>query len=119
MTHPNPTEDRRLDLPDVITRYLDTHDRRETDTTLATFRPDATVVDEGQTYGGTDAIRHWLDTAGREYTYTRTLIDATSTGDDTWVIRNRLNGDFPGAVADLDYRFTLAADLIVRLVIAP
>jgi hypothetical protein len=119
MTHSNPAEDHRHDVPDVITRYLDTHDRRETDTTLAAFSPDATVVDENRAYVGTDAIRRWLDTAGREFTFTRTFIEATSTGDDTWVIRNRLEGDFPGNVADLDYQFTLAADLIVRLVIAP
>jgi ketosteroid isomerase-like protein len=119
MTHSNPAEDRSLDLPDVIARYLDTHDRRDTDATLATFSPDATVVDEGRTYAGTDAIRRWLDTAGHEFTFTRTFIEATSTGDDTWVIRNRLTGDFPGGVADLDYRFVLADGLIAGLLIAP
>jgi hypothetical protein len=119
MTHSNPAEDRSLDVPNVITRYLDTHDLLDTDATLATFSPDATVVDEGQTYVGTDAIRDWLDTAGREFAFTRTFVDATSTGDDAWVIRNRLVGDFPGGVADLDYRFELGDGLIVGLVIAP
>jgi hypothetical protein len=38
---------------------------------------------------------------------------------DTWLIRNRLEGNFPGNVVDLRYRFELAGDLITALVIAP
>ena len=32
---------------------------------------------------------------------------------------NRLEGNFPGGVADLNFRFTLAGDRIAELVIAP
>ena len=32
---------------------------------------------------------------------------------------NRLEGDFPGGVVDLDYRFTVDGDRIAELVIAP
>jgi hypothetical protein len=32
---------------------------------------------------------------------------------------NHLEGDFPGGVADLAYRFTMDCDLIAELVIAP
>jgi hypothetical protein len=104
--------------PDVIARYLDAHDRRATAPTLTTFATDATVVDERRTYTGTDAIRQWLDTTASKYTYTRTLLDAHF-DDGTWVLHNRLVGDFPGNIADLRYRFTLADDLITELVIAP
>ena len=41
-------------------------------------------------------------------------VDATH-----WVAVNRLEGDFPGGVAELRYRFTLADDLVTELVIAP
>ncbi len=36
-----------------------------------------------------------------------------------WVATQRLEGDFPGGVADLDYRFTMSGDLIDELVIVP
>jgi hypothetical protein len=40
--------------------------------------------------------------------------------DDTrYVVSNRIEGDFPGGVVDVIYRFTLADDLITRLEIAP
>ena len=41
-------------------------------------------------------------------------------GDDgTWTAVNHIEGDFPGGVADLRYRFVMAGDLVAELVIAP
>jgi hypothetical protein len=119
MQHTNPNGDENTTrLPEVIARYLDAHDRHATAATLATFAADATVIDEGHTYTGTDAIRHWLDTAASEYTYTRTLLDA-HVEESAWVLGNRLEGDFPGNIADLRFRFTLTDGLITELVITP
>ena len=112
-------EDRnRVQVPEVIRRYLDAHDRRDTEVALATFAPDATVDDEERHFRGPDEIRTFLTTAGAEFTYTRTFVDAQSV-DDAWVIHNRLEGDFPGGVADLRYQFVLIDGLIAQLVIAP
>jgi ketosteroid isomerase-like protein len=108
-----------IDPPDVIRRYQDAHDRHDTETALATFTPDARVIDEGHEHKGTDAIRHWLETAATEFTYTRTLITAESLDHKTWLVVNRLEGDFPGGVVDLRYRFQLSGGLISELVIAP
>ena len=55
---------------------------------------------------------------GAESSYTTELIGAQRVDDAHWVVTNRLEGDFPGGVAELDYRFTLADDLIAQLVIA-
>ena len=108
-----------IDLPDVIRRYQDAHDRHDTETALATFTPDARAIDEGHEHNGTDAIRHWLETAATEFTYTRTLVAAESLDAETWLVVNHLEGDFPGGVVDLRYRFQLSGDLISELVIAP
>ena len=54
-----------------------------------------------------------------EFTYTIELVGAERTDDAHWVAVNRLEGTFPGGVAELRYRFTLADDLITELVIAP
>ena len=106
-------------LPEAITRYQDARDQRDTQRALSAFAPDARVVDEAREYEGSDEIHGWLATAGHEFTFTRTLLGADTDGSDGWIVHNRLEGDFPGNVADLRYRFRLADGLIAELVIAP
>ncbi|MDQ6853834.1 MAG: nuclear transport factor 2 family protein [Actinomycetota bacterium] len=113
------SDDATIDLPDVIRRYQDAHDRHDTETALATFTPDARVIDEEHEHKGTDDIRHWLRTAATEFTYTRTLVTADALEAKTWLVVNHLEGDFPGGVVDLRYRFRLSGGLISELVIAP
>ena len=54
-----------------------------------------------------------------EYTFTRTLLGAEPLDDGRWLVRNHLEGDFPGGAVDLRYEFALTDGLISRLVIAP
>ncbi len=108
-----------LELPGVVGRYQDAHDRRDTEAALSAFTADARVVDDGREYRGSDEIREWLDHAASEFTFTRSFVGAQATGADTWIVVNHLEGDFPGGVVDLRYQFTLKGDLIAELVIAP
>jgi ketosteroid isomerase-like protein len=113
-----------IELPAVIERYQSAHDQRDTDTALSTFTDDATVIDDGQTYVGTDSIRSWLDTAASEFTYTRTLTslaedETDDAGNGRYVVHNHLAGNFPGSPVDLAYRFDLADGRIHRLEILP
>jgi hypothetical protein len=108
-----------IELPEVIRRYQDAHDRHDTGAALATFAPDGRVVDDGHGHVGTYEIRHWLDTTASEFTYTRTLVDFEPLDAGAWLVVNHLEGDFPGGQVDLRYRFQLADDLITELVIAP
>jgi hypothetical protein len=107
------------DLPQVIAAYQDAHDRHDTPASLATFTTTARVADDGHEYVGTDEIRTWLDTAASEYEYTRTQLGADVEDDGSWIVRNRVVGNFPGGTVDLAYRFVLDGDLIAELVIAP
>ena len=107
------------DVPAVIDRYLRAHDRRDTDAALSTFAANATVVDDGQRYVGPDRIRDWLANASTQFRYTRTFTGADAVDADTWLVTNRLEGDFPGGVVDLGYQFRLAGDAIAELLIAP
>ena len=106
-------------LPAAIRGYLAAHTPGDTDAALRAFAPTAVVVDEGITYRGTEEIRGFLVKGGAEFTYTTTLVAAERTDDDSWVAVNHLEGDFPGGVVDLRYRFTLAGDRVAELVIAP
>ncbi len=106
-------------VPDIITTYQLAHDRHDIDAALATFSPDATVVDDGRTHVGTAEIRAWLDRTTNEFTYTRSLTGADDHGDGAYTVRNHLAGNFPGGQVDLRYRFELRDDLIQSLHSAP
>lgn len=106
-------------MPDVLRRYLEAHDRHDTDAALSAFAPDAHVLDDGQDYRGLNAIRDWLARASTQFTYTRTLLDAHAEAPNHWLVRNRLEGDFPGGVVDLRYQFTLVDGLIADLAVIP
>ncbi|MBE1546785.1 hypothetical protein GGC64_000793 [Mycobacterium sp. OAS707] len=105
-------------LPDTIKTFMTALDNRETERALATITADATVTDEGRDYTGHDDIGSWIATAASEYTYTTKVTGATTT-DTTIDVAQHLEGDFPGGVADLHYRFTMDGASISRLVIEP
>jgi hypothetical protein len=107
------------ELPVSITRYLTAHQARDLDTAIAHYTPDASVTDEGRTYHGPEQIRAWLSRSASEYTYTTQLTGAAKVDDRHYDAVHHLEGDFPGGVVDLHFRFTLQDGLIARLVIEP
>ncbi|WBB53795.1 nuclear transport factor 2 family protein [Verrucosispora sp. WMMD573] len=107
------------ELPAAITTFLPAHEARDTKTAIDAFALDALVTDEGRTYHGRDKIRGWLERSSSEYTYTTEFVSATHGGEAGWDIVQHLEGDFPGRMVDLHYRFTLDGERITRLVIEP
>ena len=109
-------------LPVVLRDFLPAHLARDPGA-LRAFAPDAVVTDEGRTLRGHDEIGPWLRDAGTEFTYTTDIVGAERVDDDLpgehWVAVLHLEGDFPGGVADLRYRFALVDGLVSGLVIAP
>lgn len=105
-------------LPDTIKTFMTALDAREVDQALATLTTDAVVTDEGHDYKGHDEIGAWVATAAAEYTYTTAFTGATTT-EARVDVGQHLEGNFPGGVADLHYRFTLDGASISRLVIEP
>lgn len=114
-----PTAIQPAQLPTTIRTFLTAHAAGETDVAARAFTPDAVVVDEGRTFRGTDQVLDFLRSAGSAYTFTSELVGAERVDDAHWVAINRLEGDFPGGIVDLRYRFTTSDDLISELVIAP
>ncbi len=107
------------DLPATLSSYLAAHAAGDTGTAVRAFGPTAVVVDQGRTFRGTDEVLCFLRGAGAEFTYTTELVGAQRIDGTRWVAVNRLEGDFPGGLAWLDYRFAMDGDLIAELVIAP
>ena len=71
-----PTSIQPSQLPATIRGFLAAHVARDADAAIRAFSPTAVVVDEGQTFRGTDEIRGFLRHAGAEFTYTTELIGA-------------------------------------------
>lgn len=107
------------ELPDTIRDFLVAHLARDVDAAMRTFTADPVVVDDGTTYRGSADVREFLASAGSEFRYTTELVAAERVDEAHWVAVNRLEGDFPGGVVELAYRFVMDGDSIVELVIAP
>jgi hypothetical protein len=105
-------------LPKTVRTFMTALDAREADQALATLSADAVVTDEGHDYKGHNEIGDWVAKAAAEYTYTSAFTGATTT--DVGVdVGQHLEGNFPGGVADLHYRFTLDGTVLSRVVIEP
>ena len=122
-TPPDPTAaEMAKHLPPAITRYLreaDPQHKANAHDLLSAFATDATVIDDGRTYTGHDEIHRWRESEASEYTYTVNVSHVEKFDDDHYVVTSHLEGDFPGGVVDLHFRFTLRDGLISELVIEP
>lgn len=106
-------------LPEMVKTYLTAHHDGEHAQALATFTTDAVVTDEGHDHVGREQIEAWLNGPASEFTYTTEFASATSIDGGHVDVLQRLEGNFPGGVADLHYRFSMTGALISRLVIEP
>lgn len=120
-TYENQTAPLSVDaLPSAVRTFVAAHQAHDRETELSCFAEDATVTDEGHTHTGLAELRAWLGKAESEYAYTTEVTGATSTDETHHDVVHHLEGDFPGGVVDLHFRFVLAADgRIASLVIEP
>jgi hypothetical protein len=102
-----------------VTRYFEADARRDVEAILALFTDDAVVVDERQTWSASAGIRAWQLGPASKYDYTVEVTGIEPTGEDSYRATGRLEGNFPGGTADLNFDFTIAGELISRLEIAP
>ena len=105
-------------LPTTVHDFFAAHVVRDADTASSLLTEDAVVVDQGETFRGREAAHAFLRDAGSEFEYTTEQIGAHRVDDAHWVVTVRLEGTFPGGVAELDYRFALRDGLVAELVIA-
>jgi hypothetical protein len=107
------------ELPPVVSRYFRADGKRDVDAILALFTPDATVLDEGETYRGINRLRAWQDGPASRWEYTVTILDARPLADGRLRVGGRLDGNFPGGTAAVNFDFELADEQIRALAIAP
>ena len=105
-------------LPTTVRDFLAASNVHDAGTASSFLVEDVVIVDQNETFRGRDEVHAFLRDAGAEFEYTTEQIGARRVDDDHWVVTLRLEGTFPGGVADLDYRFTLRGNLVAELVIA-
>ena len=103
------------ELPEPITTYLVAHAGRDAGGALAAFTTHA----EGRDHRGRAEIEAWLNSSAGAYSYTTEFTGANALDTTSFDVVQHLEGDFPGGVADLHYRFTLEDGRISRLGIEP
>ena len=103
-----------MDLHPAIETYFDADRRHDRDALTAAFEPDATVVDEGRTHEGREAIGAWWSQAQARYEAVLEPLEATS-GDGATVVQARASGNFAGSPAILTFVFRTAGDRIQAL----
>lgn len=94
------------ELPAAVHGFVDGWQGGEADKVEALFSPDAVVSDQGETHRGLGEIRTWIDESIHLFTTTLTFLGAREV-DGMVGASYRLEGDFPGGVADLEYQFHL------------
>lgn len=101
-------------LPKGIEAYFDADRDGGPDAVAATFTEDGIVKDKGRTHVGRHAIREWMASEGRKYSYTVDPFFIDTRNGKTQVT-GHVVGTFPGSPVDLRYFFVLAGDKIAEL----
>jgi ketosteroid isomerase-like protein len=104
-----------MSTPPVIARYLAAAGTGDIAALAGCFTEDGTVLDEGHTYTGPAEIVSWRESLARQWTYTTTVTSSEPIDGGDYRVSVRAEGDFPGGVADLTYRFALRDGLISAL----
>ena len=112
------TEIQSESLPAAVRDFMAAQVAGDADASSSFFTEDVVLVDQGETVHGKERAHAFLRDAGSEFEYTTEQIGARRVDDAHCVVTLRLEGTFPGGVAELDYRFTLRDDLVTELVIA-
>ncbi|MDO9356765.1 MAG: nuclear transport factor 2 family protein [Solirubrobacteraceae bacterium] len=102
-----------IETPDVIARYHAAAEARDWPALAACFTADGVVRDERQTYVGHAEIRAWREAV--PWSYATTVGTTAQRPDGVYEVPVHLEGDFPGGVADVTWRFLLEDDLIAEL----
>jgi hypothetical protein len=106
-------------LPAPVRGYFEADAVRDIGAVLSVFTPDAVVVDEGRTYRGAEALTDWQSGSASRYEYSVTVLDQDRLPDGRVRIVGRLDGNFPGGTATVNFDFALTGDRISGLHIAP
>lgn len=108
-----------VQLPPAITGFLADQVGGDHAATIAHFADDATVVDDGTSFAGREAILGWLSREASEFSFTSTTVKTEKHDEARYTVTNHLEGDFPGGTVDLRFQFFVSGGRIASLTIQP
>ena len=101
-------------LPKLIDTYIKAQNAYDSDTALACFSEDATVLDEGETLTGKKAIREWMEKTRKKYSPQLRPISVKESAEEI-IMTTEVSGTFDGSPINLDYHFKVGNNLIEDL----
>lgn len=104
-------------VPPVVTRYLEAADQGDARAVAACFVPDGTVMDEGVTYRGRQAIIGWRHQLSSTWEYTSRVTSSRPVDEHRFLVGVLVEGNFPGGRADLTYSFSVDGGQLTALAI--
>ena len=103
-----------IPLPKPIELFMSSENTHDVEALGDCFAAHATVIDEGQTVRGLNAIKTWRLETRKKYRHTVEPVAVTARGGKT-VVSTKLTGVFPGSPITLDFVFTLEGGKIAAL----
>jgi ketosteroid isomerase-like protein len=108
------TQNQALKLPEPIRLYWEATNARQPEAACASFTPDATVLDEGETLSGSPAILSWIAETTEKY---QPVVEPLRMreSDGKHLVTARVSGTFPGSPVEIEFAFTLREGKIACL----
>ena len=101
-------------LAEPIATYIAGVNGHEVDSAAGCFEEDASVLDEGRTIRGRNAIKQWIVETKKKYRHTIDPLKSERK-DDTVLVTCRLSGEFPGSPIEARFAFVLHGGKISSL----
>ncbi len=104
----------KLKMPTPIEEYVKASNESNLEVFLSCFAEDATVLDEGETITGLDAITKWFIKTRSKYQF-KSLPLAIKDKKEAIILTAEVSGNFPGSPVILDYHIKISSGLIQDL----
>jgi hypothetical protein len=101
-------------LPKPIAVYVLAENSGDTNLFDQCFAENAVVRDENETHKGLAEIKKWKAETKEKYQHTVDPLRLAEK-DGTFIVTNRLTGNFPGSPIELDFVFTIQGEKVVSL----
>jgi hypothetical protein len=101
-------------LPKPIALYISAENTGDATLFDQAFAENAVVRDESETHEGLAAIKKWKAETKKKYQHTIDPLNVIER-DGSFVVTNKLTGNFPSSPIELEFVFTIRDDKIVSL----
>lgn len=106
-----------IQLPDIITEYMDASNQHNIKSIMACFSDLAVVYDEGEEFSGRNMVEAWLLNAIEQYQFQFKPLSMKKNEDEI-IVDTQVSGKFEGSPVILQYHFKIEDEKISSLTIS-